>query len=36
MTDGSQLAVPMYVKASTRIDAARDLAIARIARAAFD
>jgi len=33
---GGQLAVSVYVKASTRNDAARDRVIARIARAAFD
>jgi beta-lactamase class A len=36
MPDGGQLAVSVYVKASTRTDAARDRVIARIARAAFD
>lgn len=36
LPDGSQLAVSVYVKASTKSDAARDRVIARIARAAFD
>jgi beta-lactamase class A len=36
LPDGSQLAVSVYVKASTRNDAARDRVIARIGRAAFD
>ena len=36
LPDGGQLAVSVYVKASTRTDAARDSSIARIARAAFD
>jgi beta-lactamase class A len=36
LPDGGQLAVSVYVKASTRTDAARDSIIARIARAAFD
>jgi beta-lactamase class A len=33
---GHRLAVPVYVKASTRSDAQRDSVIARISRAAFD
>jgi beta-lactamase class A len=36
MPDGGQLAVSVYVKASTRNDAARDRVIARIAEAAFE
>ena len=36
LPDGGQPAVSVYVKASTRTDAARDSIIARIARAAFD
>lgn len=36
LPNGSQLAVSVYIKASTRGDAARDRVIARIARAAFD
>jgi beta-lactamase class A len=36
LPDGSLLAVSVYVKASTRNDAARDSIIARIARAGFD
>jgi beta-lactamase class A len=36
LPDGGQLAVSVYVKASTRVDAERDRVIARIARAAFD
>jgi hypothetical protein len=36
LPDGGQLAVSVYVKASTRRDAERDRVIARIARAAFD
>lgn len=36
LSNGGQLAVSVYVKASTRNDAARDLVIARITRAAFD
>jgi len=36
LPDGGMLAVSVYVKASTRDDAARDSIIARIARAAFD
>ena len=36
LPNGGQLAVSVYVKASTRTDAARDSIIARIARAAFD
>jgi beta-lactamase class A len=36
LPDGGQLAVSVYVKASTRSDAERDSIIARIARAAFD
>lgn len=36
LPNGSLLAVSVYVKASTRNDAARDRVIARIARAAFD
>lgn len=36
LRDGSQLAVSVYIKASTRTDAARDRVIARMARAAFD
>jgi beta-lactamase class A len=36
LPDGSQLAVSVYVKGSTRNDATRDRVIARIARAAFD
>jgi beta-lactamase class A len=36
LPNGAQLAVSVYVKASTRKDAARDRIIARIARAAFD
>src|SRR5207248_2286630 len=35
LPDGNQLAVSVYVKASTRPDAMRDRVIARIARAAF-
>jgi beta-lactamase class A len=34
--DGSRIAVSVYVKASTRLDAVRDSVIARIARAAYD
>jgi len=36
LQDGGQLAVSVYVKASTRKDAARDRVIARIAKAAFE
>jgi beta-lactamase class A len=36
MPDGGQLAVSVYVKASTRKGAARDRVIARIAKAAFE
>jgi beta-lactamase class A len=36
LRDGRQLAVSVYLKASTLDDAARDSIIARIARAAFD
>jgi beta-lactamase class A len=36
LPNGDRLAVSVYVKASTRADAARDSIIARIARAAFD
>jgi len=36
LPDGGQLALSVYVKASTRNDAARDRVIARIARAAFE
>ncbi len=36
LPDGGQLAVSVYVKASTRSDSERDSVIARIARAAFD
>lgn len=36
LPDGNQLALSVYVKASTSNDAERDLIIARIARAAFD
>jgi beta-lactamase class A len=36
LPNGGQLAVSVYVKASTRPDADRDSIIARIARAAFD
>ncbi len=36
LPNGGMLAVSVYVKASTRDDAARDSIIARIARAAFD
>jgi beta-lactamase class A len=36
LPNGSQLAISVYVKASTRKDAARDRVIARIARAAYD
>jgi beta-lactamase class A len=36
LPDGNQLAVSVYIKASTRNDAIRDQVIARIARAAFD
>ncbi len=36
LPDGQLLALSVYVKASTRHDAARDSIIARIARAAFD
>jgi len=36
LPDGDQLAISVYVKASTRADATRDRVIARIARAAFD
>ena len=36
LPDGRQLAVSVYIKASTLSDAARDSIIARIARAAFD
>ena len=36
LPNGSQIAVSIYVKASTKSDAARDRVIARIARAAFD
>jgi beta-lactamase class A len=36
LPDGRQFAVSVYIKASTRSDAARDSVIARIARAAFD
>jgi beta-lactamase class A len=36
LPDGGQLAVSVYVKGSTRNDAARDRIIARIAKAAFD
>jgi len=36
LPNGGMLAVSVYVKASTRNDAARDSVIARIARAAFD
>jgi beta-lactamase class A len=36
LPDGSQLAVSVYVKASTRSASQRDSVIARIARAAFD
>ena len=36
LPDGNLLALSVYVKASTRNDAARDSIIARIARAAFD
>jgi beta-lactamase class A len=36
LSDGGLLAVSVYIKASTRNDAARDSIIARIARAAFD
>jgi len=36
LPNGGQLAVSVYVKASTKSDAARDRVIARIARAAFD
>ena len=36
LPDGGQLAISVYVKASTRSDATRDRVIARIARSAFD
>ena len=36
LPDGSQLAVSVYIKASTRTDSERDRVIARLARAAFD
>src|SRR5262249_10172956 len=36
LPDGGLLAVSVYIKGSTRNDAARDLLIARVARAAFD
>lgn len=36
LPDGGQLAVSVYIKASTREDAIRDLIIARISKAAFD
>lgn len=36
LPNGGELAVSVYVKASTRIDAERDRVIARIARKAFD
>ena len=36
LPDGGMLAVSVYIKASTRDDAARDSIIARISRAAFD
>jgi beta-lactamase class A len=36
LPSGDELAVAVYVKASTRTDAERDVVIARIARAAFD
>jgi beta-lactamase class A len=36
LPDGGQLAVSVYVKASTRKDAARDRVIARIAKVAFE
>jgi len=36
LPNGNQLAVSVYIKASTRGDAARDRVIARIAHAAFD
>jgi beta-lactamase class A len=36
LPDGGQLAVSVYIKASTRGDAARDRVIARISRAAYD
>jgi beta-lactamase class A len=36
LPNGGQLAVSVYVKGSTRADEARDLVIARLARAAFD
>ncbi|MBV8905231.1 MAG: class A beta-lactamase [Acidobacteriia bacterium] len=36
LPDGGQLAVSVYIKASTRKDAIRDRVIARVSRAAFD
>jgi beta-lactamase class A len=36
LPDGALLAISVYVKASTRKDATRDIVIARMARAAFD
>jgi beta-lactamase class A len=36
LPNGGELAISVYVKASTRTDDARDAVIARIARAAFD